>query len=184
MTKRSTLPNVAASVVRSQAYPFCLKDLGGSLAGVPHTGGSRLFKDACPPADSVLVQRYKAAGLLPLGRTNTPEFGLNASTEPVLFGPTRNPWDISKTPGGSSGGSAAAVAAGFVPLAHASDGGGSIRIPASCCGLFGLKTTRAPKHHGALSRREPGGLFRRACPFAYGSRQCRSPRRDRRPGAG
>lgn len=123
--------------------PFLLKDLGGALAGVPFTGGSRLFKDACPPVDSVLVQRYKAAGLLPLGRTNTPEFGLNASTEPVLFGPTRNPWDTSKTPGGSSGGSAAAVAAGFVPLAHASDGGGSIRIPASCCGLFGLKTTRA-----------------------------------------
>ncbi len=122
--------------------PFLLKDLGGALAGVPFTGGSRLFKDACPPTDSVLVQRYKAAGLVPLGRTNTPEFGLNASTEPVLFGPTRNPWDMSKTPGGSSGGSAAAVAAGFVPLAHASDGGGSIRIPASCCGLFGLKTTR------------------------------------------
>ncbi|MEM8950820.1 MAG: amidase [Pseudomonadota bacterium] len=123
--------------------PFLLKDLGGALGGVPFTGGSRLFKDACPPADSVLVQRYKAAGLIPFGRTNTPEFGLNASTEPVLFGPTRNPWDLTKTPGGSSGGSAAAVAAGLVPLAHASDGGGSIRIPAACCGLFGLKTTRA-----------------------------------------
>ncbi|MEM7041284.1 MAG: amidase family protein [Pseudomonadota bacterium] len=123
--------------------PFLLKDLGGALAGVPFSGGSRFFKDDCPPTDSVLVQRYKAAGLIPLGRTNTPEFGLNASTEPVLFGPTRNPWDTSKTPGGSSGGSAAAVAAGLVPLAHASDGGGSIRIPASCCGLFGLKTTRA-----------------------------------------
>lgn len=123
--------------------PFLLKDLGGSLAGVPFTGGSRFFKDVCPPVDSVLVQRYKAAGLIPLGRTNTPEFGLNASTEPVLFGPTRNPWNTEKSPGGSSGGSAAAVAAGLVPLAHASDGGGSIRIPASCCGLFGMKTTRA-----------------------------------------
>ncbi|MGI9452288.1 MAG: amidase [Geminicoccaceae bacterium] len=123
--------------------PFLLKDLGGALAGVPFTGGSRFFKDACPPEDSVLVRRYKASGLIPLGRTNTPEFGLNASTEPVLFGPTSNPWDTEKTPGGSSGGSAAAVAAGLVPLAHASDGGGSIRIPASCCGLFGLKTTRA-----------------------------------------
>ena len=123
--------------------PFLLKDLGGALGGVPFTGGSRFFKDVCPPTDSVLVQRYKAAGLIPLGRTNTPEFGLNASTEPALFGPTRNPWDTRKTPGGSSGGSAAAVAAGLVPLAHASDGGGSIRIPASCCGLFGMKTTRA-----------------------------------------
>ncbi|MEZ5931109.1 MAG: amidase [Alphaproteobacteria bacterium] len=123
--------------------PFLLKDLGGALAGVPFTGGSRFFQDVCPPVDSVLVQRYKAAGLVPLGRTNTPEFGLNASTEPVLFGPTHNPWDMDRTPGGSSGGSAAAVAAGLVPLAHASDGGGSIRIPASCCGLFGLKTTRA-----------------------------------------
>jgi Asp-tRNA(Asn)/Glu-tRNA(Gln) amidotransferase A subunit family amidase len=123
--------------------PFLLKDLGGALAGVPFTGGSRFFRDVCPPVDSVLVQRYKAAGLIPLGRTNTPEFGLNASTEPVLFGPTRNPWNTDRTPGGSSGGSAAAVAAGLVPLAHASDGGGSIRIPAACCGLFGLKTTRA-----------------------------------------
>ena len=123
--------------------PFLLKDLGGALAGVPFSSGSRFFKDACPPADSELVRRYKAAGLIPLGRTNTPEFGLNASTEPALFGPTRNPWDTVRTPGGSSGGSAAAVAAGLVPLAHASDGGGSIRIPASCCGLFGMKTTRA-----------------------------------------
>jgi len=122
--------------------PFLLKDLGGALAGVPLTGGSRFFEKASPPVDSVLVQRYKAAGLIPLGRTNTPEFGLNASTEPVLFGATHNPWDLERTPGGSSGGSAAAVAAGLVPLAHASDGGGSIRIPASCCGLFGLKTTR------------------------------------------
>ena len=122
--------------------PFLLKDLGGALAGVPLTGGSRFFKNDCPPVDSVLVQRYKASGLIPLGRTNTPEFGLSATTEPALFGPTRNPWNTDRTPGGSSGGSAAAVAAGLVPLAHASDGGGSIRIPASCCGLFGMKTTR------------------------------------------
>ena len=122
--------------------PFLLKDLGGALGGVPFSGGSRFFANDCPPVDSVLVQRYKASGLIPLGRTNTPEFGLSATTEPVLFGPTRNPWNTDRTPGGSSGGSAAAVAAGFVPLAHASDGGGSIRIPASCCGLFGMKTTR------------------------------------------
>lgn len=123
--------------------PFLLKDLGGALGGVPFSSGSRFFKDACPPFDSELVRRYKASGLIPLGRTNTPEFGLNASTEPVLFGPTHNPWNTERSPGGSSGGSAAAVAAGLVPLAHASDGGGSIRIPASCCGLFGMKTTRA-----------------------------------------
>ena len=123
--------------------PFLLKDLGGALGGVPMTSGSRFFAEASPPQDSELVQRYKRAGLVVLGRTNTPEFGLSATTEPVLFGPTRNPWDLARTPGGSSGGSAAAVAARMVPLAHASDGGGSIRIPASCCGLFGLKTTRA-----------------------------------------
>lgn len=122
--------------------PFLLKDLGGALGGVPFSSGSRFFKDVCPPSDSELVRRYKSSGLIPLGRTNTPEFGLNASTEPSLFGPTRNPWNTEKSPGGSSGGSAAAVAAGLVPLAHASDGGGSIRIPASCCGLFGMKTTR------------------------------------------
>lgn len=122
--------------------PFLLKDLGGALGGVPFSSGSRFFKDACPPVDSELVRRYKASGLIPLGRTNTPEFGLNASTEPVLFGPAHNPWNTERTPGGSSGGSTAAVAAGLVPLAHATDGGGSIRIPASCCGLFGMKTTR------------------------------------------
>ena len=123
--------------------PFLLKDLGGALAGVPLTGGSRFFANAPAPADAEIVTRHKRAGLMILGRTNTPEFGLSATTEPVLFGPTRNPWDLTRTAGGSSGGSAAAVAARMVPLAHASDGGGSIRIPASCCGLFGMKTTRS-----------------------------------------
>src|SRR5688500_1893620 len=122
--------------------PFLLKDLGGAQAGVPLSAGSRFFAHAPAPADAEIVKRHKRAGLMILGRTNTPEFGLSATTEPVLFGPTRNPWDLARTPGGSSGGSAAAVAAGLVPVAHASDGGGSIRIPASCCGLFGLKTTR------------------------------------------
>ncbi len=122
--------------------PFLLKDLGGAQAGVPLSAGSRFFAHAAAPADAEIVVRYKRAGLMILGRTNTPEFGLSATTEPVAFGPTRNPWDLARTPGGSSGGSAAAVAAGLVPVAHASDGGGSIRIPASCCGLFGLKTTR------------------------------------------
>ena len=122
--------------------PFLLKDLGGAQAGVPLSAGSRFFAHAPAPVDAEIVKRHKRAGLMILGRTNTPEFGLSATTEPVAFGPTRNPWDPTRTAGGSSGGSAAAVAARMVPLAHASDGGGSIRIPASCCGLFGLKTTR------------------------------------------
>ena len=135
----------AARIDRNAPFagvPFLLKDLGGAQAGVPLSAGSRFFAHAATPVDAEIVVRHKRAGLMILGRTNTPEFGLSATTEPVLFGPTRNPWDLSRTSGGSSGGSAAAVAARLVPLAHASDGGGSIRIPASCCGLFGLKTTR------------------------------------------
>jgi Asp-tRNA(Asn)/Glu-tRNA(Gln) amidotransferase A subunit family amidase len=122
--------------------PFLLKDLGASLAGTPTTGGSHLFKDVVAPADSALTAAYKAAGLTIFGKTNTPEFGLWPVTESELLGAARNPWDLSRTPGGSSGGASAAVAAGIVPAAHASDGGGSIRIPASCCGLFGLKPSR------------------------------------------
>jgi len=122
--------------------PFLLKDLGGALADVPLSAGSRFFAHVPAPVDAEIVVRHKRAGLMILGRTNTPEFGLSATTEPVLFGPTRNPWDPTRTAGGSSGGSAAAVAARLVPIAHASDGGGSIRIPAACCGLFGLKITR------------------------------------------
>lgn len=127
-----------------RGVPFLLKDLACTMAGEPSLDGMRAAKNAHYVAkdDSFLVQRYRAAGFVVLGRTNTPELGLTATTEPVSFGPSHNPWDTNRTPGGSSGGSAAAVAAGLVPAAHASDGGGSIRIPASCCGLVGLKTSR------------------------------------------
>ena len=122
--------------------PFLLKDLGAHCAGAPYTAGCRVLADNVPDYDTEHTRRFRQAGLAILGKTNTPELGFCASTEPDLFGPTRNPWDTGRTAGGSSGGSAAAVAAGMVPLAHASDGGGSIRIPAAACGLVGLKPTR------------------------------------------
>lgn len=125
-----------------RGVPMLVKDLGTEVEGLPATGGSRLFAAVTARRDSELVARYRRAGAVVLGTTNTPELGLNASTEPALFGPTRNPWSPAHSPGGSSGGSAAAVAAGLVPVAHASDGGGSIRIPAAACGLFGLKPSR------------------------------------------
>ncbi|MFC3454406.1 amidase [Amycolatopsis speibonae] len=122
--------------------PVLIKDLGATVAGLPSTGGSRLFAERIGDRDSELAARYRRAGMVVLGMTNTAELGKNASTEPVLFGPTRNPWRATHSAGGSSGGSAAAVAAGLVPVAHGSDGGGSIRIPAAMCGLFGLKPSR------------------------------------------
>jgi len=123
--------------------PFLLKDLGALYAGVRMTMGTAFLRSFVPDHESELVTRLKRAGFIIVGKTNTPELGILPTTEPHLFGPSRNPWDIHRTPGGSSGGSAAAVAARFVPIAHANDAGGSIRIPASCCGLFGLKPTRA-----------------------------------------
>ena len=122
--------------------PFLLKDLLSWYAGEPTTSGSRLYEGWIPPHDTEIVRRYRRAGVIVAGKTNTPEFGLTPYTEPELFGPALNPWDTSRTTGGSSGGSAAAVASGMVPWAGGGDGGGSIRIPASCCGLFGLKPTR------------------------------------------
>jgi amidase len=122
--------------------PFLLKDLMAAYAGVTLNNGCKGLRNYIPDYDSELVKRFKHAGVNILGKTNTPEFGLVAYTEPELHGPTRNPWNTKHTPGGSSGGSAAAVASGMVPLASGGDGGGSIRIPSSCCGLFGLKPTR------------------------------------------
>lgn len=124
--------------------PFLTKDLRCATAGEPQTEGMAFLKHAGWRAQrsAHLAERFRAAGLVNLGRTNSPELGLVPTTEPVAWGPTRNPWDPARSPGGSSGGSAAAVAAGLVPCAHASDGGGSIRIPASACGLVGLKTSR------------------------------------------
>lgn len=123
--------------------PFLLKDLGASLAGAPEAMGSRAFRTHIATETAGIIERYLAAGLVVFGKTNTPEWGNHCTTEPSLFGPTVNPWSPLITPGGSSGGSAAAVAAGVVPAASGGDGTGSIRVPASCCGLVGLKPRRA-----------------------------------------
>jgi amidase len=122
--------------------PFLLKDLGATLAGTVQTEGSRAGRGRVSRVDTALAARQRAAGLIVLGKANTPEFGNHSTTEPESAGPSRNPWDTDRTTGGSSGGSAAAVASGMVPAAHGNDGAGSIRIPSSCCGLVGLKPTR------------------------------------------
>ena len=141
----------AAGIDRDDPRPFAgvpiaIKDTT-AVAGMPHTMGSDIFGDFVPGLDSHLTRRIREAGFVIVGKTNMPEFGILPVTESRRFGPARNPWDTDRTPGGSSGGAAAAVAAGMVPLAHGSDGGGSTRIPASCCGLVGLKPTR-----GRISR--------------------------------
>lgn len=128
--------------------PFLLKDIAAFAQGLPSRQASRFIPAIRHPRDSYLVAKFKASGLLLFGVTNVPEFGLVASTESKLYGPARNPWNLAHSTGGSSGGSAAAVAAGIVPLAHANDGGGSIRIPAGACGLVGLKPSRGRLSHG------------------------------------
>jgi len=142
--------------------PILVKDLT-ETAGVRTTFSSRAFADYVPTADAAVVRRMKDAGFVVLGKSNTPEFGSTCVTESVLNGACRNPWDTSRTPGGSSGGAAAAVASGAIPLGHGSDGGGSIRIPASCCGLFGIKPSRgrvspAPFVSGSLELSQSGPL--------------------------
>ena len=143
--------------------PFLVKDLHMHLAGLPLTSGNRAAKQVQPLSkhDSNLFTRFREAGFITLGRTNSPEFGSLPVTEPEAYGPTRNPWNTDHTPGGSSGGAAAAVAAGLVPVAHASDGGGSIRIPASCTGLVGLKPSQGRVSMGP--ERDESGLSTQLC---------------------
>ena len=141
-----------------RGVPYLIKDLNGHVAGLPTTNGVRLFADAVATRDSEFVARLRRAGAVIVGKTNTPGFGTSTSTEPSLFGPCRNPWDVGRVSGGSSGGAAAAVAGGMVPAAHATDGGGSIRIPASCCGLFGLKPTRGRVTHAPFAGEAWAGM--------------------------
>lgn len=139
-----------ATGARFQGVPTLLKDNLGFCQGMPTTFGSNYIPAVPLPIDATLVLRMRAAGMIPIGKSNAPEFGLVCTTEPLRYGPARNPWNLEHSPGGSSGGAAAAVAAGIVPLAHANDGGGSIRVPAACCGLVGLKPTRARNPLGPL----------------------------------
>jgi amidase len=143
-----------------RGVPFLLKDLICATRGDPLYSGCRLMKSLgmVSPIDTNLAARYRAAGLVFLGKTATPEFGLTATSEALAYGPTKNPWDVTRSPGGSSGGSAAAVASGMVPAAHANDGGGSIRIPASACGIVGLKTSRGRISLGPLAGEGWNGL--------------------------
>ncbi len=138
--------------------PWLIKDLNTYIAGEVTSNGSRFFKDFRPTVTSELVKRYERAGLVIFGKTTSPELGLTGTTENKVTGDTRNPWNPERTTGGSSGGAAAAVAAGVIPAAHATDGGGSIRIPASCCGLFGMKPSRGRIPMGPPRTEGWGGL--------------------------
>ena len=139
--------------------PMLLKDHLATHEGVRHTSGSRFMRNHISGGDSELVARYKHAGMVPIGTSATCEFALLSTAESSLFGRCRNPWDLTRTTGGSSGGSAAAVAAGCVPIGHGNDAGGSVRIPASCCGIFGLKPTRARNPLGPNFGDMTGGIW-------------------------
>lgn len=141
-----------------EGVPFLLKDLLAALEGTPLGHGARMYQGWFPAGNSALVDRYLASGAVVMGKSNTPELGLVPSTEPIVHGPTRNPWNHARTAGGSSGGSAAAVAARMVPLAGGGDGGGSIRIPSSCCGIFGLKPSRGRTPTGPLLAQDWNGF--------------------------
>ena len=142
-----------------RGVPFLVKDLLFQMKGVECSNGSRLLKGNRPAHDDTVIERYRSAGLVIFGRTHSPEFGMTAVTDSALHGITRNPWSRDRTSGGSSGGTAAAIATGIVPMGTGNDGGGSIRIPASCYGLFGMKPTRSRVPLGPL------GLFAR---YEYG----------------
>jgi len=141
-----------------RGVPFLLKDLVAQLKDTETSNGSRFFSGRIADQNSTVVERYLATGVTIFGKTSCPELGLSGASDPVLYGPTRNPWDLQLSAGGSSGGAAAAVAAGIVPIAHASDGGGSIRVPASVCGLVGLKPSRARIPSGPLRGESWAGL--------------------------
>ncbi len=138
--------------------PMLLKDMRANVVGWPTRSGSRYVPATPATVESTTVTRFKTAGLVPMGKTNVPEFGILPTTECKLYGPAHNPWNLAHSPGGSSGGSAAAVAAGIVPIAHATDGGGSIRIPASACGLVGLKSSRGRISQGPDAGDATSGL--------------------------
>ncbi|MCA3448425.1 MAG: amidase [Rhodobacter sp.] len=151
---------VAAGVSGPLAgVPYLLKELASSWTGAPVTNSSRYLRDQIATSDSTVVGRIKAAGLVLVGKSNAPENGWSIATEPVLYGPTLNPWDASVTPGGSSGGTAAAVASGMVPIGESSDGAGSIRVPASCCGVVGLKPSRGRVTLAPLADYWMGGAY-------------------------
>ncbi len=174
--------------------PFIIKDLGIELAGTATSAGSRAFSGRIAPCDSELVSRYKRAGLVIFAKSTSPELGLTYTTESTAFGATRNPWNLHRSAGGSSGGAAAAVAGGIVPMAHASDGGGSIRVPASCTGLFGLKPSRgrmpcgptvterwfglATSHALTRSVRDSAALLDATCGIESGSRYSAPPPKE------